>query len=671
MSRDAANPAFHAATWRLVFAIAVCLVGHTQAGVAGGMSIRRWQTEQGLPQNSVTCLLQSREGYIWFGTYAGLVRFDGVRLSVLDSERFPGLADNRITALFEDRQGALWIGHEAGNVTCLSNGVMRGVTLPAAVRLGEILGIAADAQGAVWVLNREGWVAQPEQGTIIQPHVVPGTLPNSYGLALTTEGTLWCLRRGKLDAISVEGPRNWQAPNASSSLPVQAISAAPIGGIWISTGGRVRRMKSDKWLDNPLDQPWSGSAIGCLTGLKSGGVVVGTRAHGLYVCDASGRVEHFSQTNGLGENWVRSVCEDRESTIWAGLGNAGLNALHATSFEAVNPPDRWEGCSVMSVAAAKDGSLWTGTEGAGIYRWLNGNWSRYTEAEGLMIRYVWSVAETKNGQLLVGTWGGGLFAWLQDRFRSAPGLENMTRPVTALLAGTNDEMWIGTADGVGRYKAGQVTWLRELEGVRLLNVRCLALGQEQTLWVGMNGGGLARYQAGRCRLFKKADGLGSDFISCLYFDVDGDLWIGTAGGGLTRYRKERFARVGSRQGLPSLNISSVQEDTSGTVWLGSSAGVLQIRKKALNACADGGVSNLVVKTYGLGDGLETTECSGGFQPASCTTADGFIYFPTRRGLVRVNPAALVTNARPPPSASKASAARMKMSLSPRLRRPTP
>ena len=165
MSRDAANPAFHVAIWRLVFAIAVCLVGHTQAGVAGGMSIRRWQTEQGLPQNSVTCLLQSREGYIWFGTYAGLVRFDGVRFSVFDSERFPGLADNRITALFEDRQGALWIGHEAGNVTCLSNGVMRGVTLPAAVRLGEIVGIAADAQGAVWVLNREGWVAQPEQGS--------------------------------------------------------------------------------------------------------------------------------------------------------------------------------------------------------------------------------------------------------------------------------------------------------------------------------------------------------------------------------------------------------------------------------------------------------------------------------------------------------------------------
>ena len=73
-----------------------------------------------------------------------------------------------------------------------------------------------------------------------------------------------------------------------------------------------------------------------------------------------------------------------------------------------------------------------------------------------------------------------------------------------------------------------------------------------------------------------------------------------------------------------------------------------MRKAALDACADGVISNLVVTVYGLGDGLETTECSGGFQPASCKTADGFIYFPTRRGLVRVNPAMLASNTLPPP-----------------------
>jgi ligand-binding sensor domain-containing protein len=100
--------------------------------------------------------------------------------------------------------------------------------------------------------------------------------------------------------------------------------------------------------------------------------------------------------------------------------------------------------------------------------------------------------------------------------------------------------------------------------------------------------------------------------------------------------------------LPSVNISTIQEDNAGDLWLGSSAGVLHVRKAALDACADGHASRIVVRAYGLGDGLPTTECSSGFQPASCKTADGCLWFPTRRGLVRVNPAVLVTNSLPPP-----------------------
>jgi ligand-binding sensor domain-containing protein len=109
----------------LVVTFSMACVMALGAGAAANVSIRRWQTEQGLPQNSVTCLLQSREGYLWFGTYAGLVRFDGVRFVVFDSDRFSGLADGRITALFEDAQGTLWIGHETGKARAASKDLMR------------------------------------------------------------------------------------------------------------------------------------------------------------------------------------------------------------------------------------------------------------------------------------------------------------------------------------------------------------------------------------------------------------------------------------------------------------------------------------------------------------------------------------------------------------------
>src|SRR3974390_2381015 len=70
-----------------------------------------WQVEDGWVPNTVTSILQSRNGYIWMGTYQGLVRFDGVNFALFDAVHTAGLQNSRITALYEDNDGTLWIGH--------------------------------------------------------------------------------------------------------------------------------------------------------------------------------------------------------------------------------------------------------------------------------------------------------------------------------------------------------------------------------------------------------------------------------------------------------------------------------------------------------------------------------------------------------------------------------
>lgn len=98
-----------------------------------------WQTENGLPQNTVTSILRTRDGHLWFGTYDGLVRFDGARFTVFDGRTTPLLATGSAFALMEDRRGVLWIGRSE-NVVQYENGVFRQV-------LGDELG-----QGTVWSL---------------------------------------------------------------------------------------------------------------------------------------------------------------------------------------------------------------------------------------------------------------------------------------------------------------------------------------------------------------------------------------------------------------------------------------------------------------------------------------------------------------------------------------
>src|SRR5271169_6753036 len=99
---------------RLALIFAAAVTGSSPAPAAPNYLTRAWQVEQGLPQNKVTAVVQTRDGYVWVGTYNGLARFDGVRFTVFDENNTPELRSRRITSLFEADDGTLWIGTESG-----------------------------------------------------------------------------------------------------------------------------------------------------------------------------------------------------------------------------------------------------------------------------------------------------------------------------------------------------------------------------------------------------------------------------------------------------------------------------------------------------------------------------------------------------------------------------
>jgi signal transduction histidine kinase/ActR/RegA family two-component response regulator len=118
-----------------------------------------WQTEQGLPQNSVSAICQTRDGYLWLGTYSGLVRFDGVRFTIFESGNTPGLVGNRITALSEDSSGGLWIGSESG-LSLLKQGHFSSYTtqdgLPEGLLDNTVSRIMEDDRGNLWMNGNNG-----------------------------------------------------------------------------------------------------------------------------------------------------------------------------------------------------------------------------------------------------------------------------------------------------------------------------------------------------------------------------------------------------------------------------------------------------------------------------------------------------------------------------------
>ena len=77
---------------------------------------RMWTAEKGLPQNTITSMIQARNGYIWLGTPTGLVCFDGVRFRTFSRSNTPALSHDGISALYEDGSGILWIGTDGGGL---------------------------------------------------------------------------------------------------------------------------------------------------------------------------------------------------------------------------------------------------------------------------------------------------------------------------------------------------------------------------------------------------------------------------------------------------------------------------------------------------------------------------------------------------------------------------
>jgi signal transduction histidine kinase/ligand-binding sensor domain-containing protein len=634
---------------RFALVFAVIVSGFFSAMAAPNYFTRTWQVEQGLPQSKVTAVVQTRDGYLWLGTYNGLARFDGVCFTVFNDNNTPELRSSRITSLFEANDGTLWIGTESGDVSQYRDGHFADVPLRANWSGGKIYAIASDEAGDVWVLNETGELARVRDGQVLTPSA--GGIAKVVTLTRSANGEIWVDREGRVSLLK-QGqlqPVGFATTNSETYPYIQGIAASRDGGLWVACNSRVRKWKDGQWVANLGGAPWGWDVIANFTETSAGVLAGGTSGDGMWLFpteQTNTPALHLDHTNGLPSDWVISLWEDREKNLWCGTG-AGLVVIRPNNLETISPPDNWKSRPVLSVLAAPDGALWVGTEGAGLYRLQNGSWTNFDSTQSIRNPYVWSLAADGAGKIWAGTWGGGLFAQKDDSFDFAPGLEDFRAPIPALLF-LRDELWIGTTAGLLRYRDGKLERFGEIDGKPFGDVRAIAQDKSGALWFGTAGGGLVRRENGNFRRFKKSDGLSSDFVECLHFADDGALWIGTFGGGLNRFKEGKFSVVNQKQGLLNSVIGHIESDGHGFFWMSSYGGILRASEKDLNRCADGELAEVSFLNYGINDGLPTLECSEGLQSAGAKTADGRLWFPMAKGLVVVNPAGVRINLLPPP-----------------------
>lgn len=614
------------------------------ADLTSEFAIETWTTDHGMPHNTVTALLQTRQGYIWAGTYNGIAQFDGERFKVFDASYTPGLNDSRITALYEDAQGVIWIGHDTGAITRWANGQFEPVVPAKFWGRATIVGFGNDEHEDLWVLNLRGEALRWRDSRLIKPLPQMAAEPTvTPALTADAASRLYVVRNGVAARIT---PSGYQEAALGNEYHAQ-LTRARGGGLWVAEVNRLRQWDGQAWVKDFGPLPWGEAFVTTMLETAHRRVLVGTLLGGLYVLNEAGGWFRLSRTNGLAQDWIRCLAEDREHNIWVGT-SGGLVLLRERKVAMLAPPDAWEGRPVMGITRAHDGAIWAATEGAGIYRMNGDQWTHFGVSAGLSNLFVWSVLEDSQRRLWAGTWGGGLFRLEGEKFVREFELAELSEPVTALHESPPGTLWIGTGAGLMRYASNKLERFAGFGDAAAGAVRAIASGAPSEIWFGTQGSGLGRIQDGKFKSYGRTEGLAYDSILALHYDGDGVLWIGTPEQGAGRFKDDRFVTLTTKHGLPNNIIDHIAEDGLGYFWFNSQNGLFRVSRQELNNCADGKTNSLRALVFGKAEGMTTLAGSGGFTPSGFRAPDGRLWFPTARGLAVVNPATVRPNRVPPP-----------------------
>jgi ligand-binding sensor domain-containing protein/signal transduction histidine kinase len=601
-------------------------------------TFRVWQREQGLPQNFVRSLAQTRDGYIWVGSDAGVSRFDGARFVSFGMAE--GFQTGPAQTLLGDSQGALWIGSAGRGLGRWQNGRFTALAMRDGLPSDSVNALAEDTDGTRLWIGTEGGLAVWQKGYL---DVFRGT-GDFAGKSITAlfndhQGTLWIGAKG----AGVFGLRVGQLSQVHDPVfegllrDPRCLLVDHEGRLWVGAGDdSVLYREGQQWRRYRFPRRLARRYISALAEDPDGTVWAGSVSEGLFQFK-HGKLVAVNVSSGLSDNLVEALLVDREGKLWVGT-HGGLNRLRPKNLSVIGYNEGLGTGAAQGLAEVSPSAIWASKASEGLYAW-DGRYFRSLPAAGLM------PGDDRIGPMLVapdgGCWMGGARGLLEFKnpasVESNPGLPALTNlDVSALGLDAQGRLWVGTRQGEVWWRDNG-KWLAEKQGPRIHAITAIVATKDDCMWVGTAGDGLFSIECKPDGQWRKRGGLLSDLIRTLYQDSENTLWIGTGGGGLSRLEAGKVTTFTTREGLPDNTISQILEDDAGNLWLGGDRGIVSVRKRELADLAAQKIPAAYPQVYGRAEGMLSEECISGFFPIGLKTKSGLLWFPTQAGIVVADP----------------------------------
>ncbi len=608
-----------------------------------------WRIQDGFIKGAGAAVTQTTDGYLWLGTEAGLLRFDGVRFVPWTPPAGKELLSSNITGLLAAKDGSLWIGTEVG----LSHWANQDL-INYASQHARINSIIEDRNGTVWftrsrILDAAGALCQVI-GTGMRCYGRADGIPDSpYGpLVEDTLGNLWMgsdteIVRWKPGSSSVYKPRGLR-PNVDG---VQALALNADGSLWAGMalsgpGLGLQRFVQGVW--KPFTTPeLDGSTleVSSLLSDRARALWIGTLNRGIYRI-SSGRVDHFAPADGLSGNLVSKFYEDREGNLWV-VTTKGIDCFRDLSVTSYSTREGLTTEEVDAVYASRDGTVWIGGDGA-LDALRLGSVSAIQAGKGLPGHQVAALFEDHTGKLWVGIddtlsiYENGRFSRIDRRDGSPIGL------VVGITEDVASNIWVETTGSprtLFRIRDHKVQ--EELPAPLVPAARRVAADPEGGIWLGLLNGDLARYRHGQMESFHFKHARESR-VEQLVVNPDGSV-LGATTFGLIALKSGRQQILTVRNGLPCDSVFTFIPDSRGALWLYMPCGLVEIPSTELKEWLEHPDITVQLRVFDVFDGVQP-----GWAPfnGAARTADGRLWFANGTSLQVIDPAHLPGNAIPPP-----------------------
>lgn len=591
--------------------------------------IKTWNSESGLPQNGIISCLQTTDGFLWFSTHEGLVRFDGNSFKIFNTNNTKTLTSNGFNYSFEDSRHVLWLVNKKEKLVKYDAGNFKEFTFKE-----SITSVCENNQGDILVSSSAGNIYKLENDrlslivTIGKLHIHKIIFNHQNGITVSTSNGLYYYNNEKI----------WAYPEFKNNDRTY-ITKDDNGNIWALAPYGLFKIENEECIPVPLPKEIADlkTYYNDFLVTNESFYIINTNI-GTFIIK-NNKIQKIDFNAGLSSNNTGVICKDKENNIWIGTSNAGINMLKEKTIFTYDKQDGLsdDGCGVLY--PQKDKSVLISNYCRGLSIFKNGKFESLKAPK--IPGCIWSLLQDKNQNLWLGTNFNGLYKInrldMQDHVLPKKTVSN---DYYAIFEDSNHKLWFGTENGV--YKLDQDTLIRIEKELIKGKVSYIFEDRKNWFWI-CSDNGLALITNSGTKLFTKKNGLPGNKIRHIHEDKDGVLWISTYDGGIARYKNRTFFAYNSSEKIIDNFTSCIVEDDLGNLWISSNRGIYMASRKNLNDYADGKSLFQDIKYFGREDGMKNSECNGGFQYAGLKLEDGKIMFPTVSGVAMIDPKAVSEN----------------------------